>query len=200
MFLHHKIVNRDKDQVFQLIKADDHNPLLWIYTFENFGKGSNLSFSANIPFTVASWWESNTNMDLRQQKVSTPDLKISKGIIFLQTDHDFKLSPKTSINLNAYYLSYLIGGNLLVKDLYMLNVGVQHKLIERKLLMRATVSDPFYNHKIDGITIYKNYISNAYQRRQSRTFNLSLSYNFNLGKTFKPVKLEKSSEEGKNRL
>jgi len=191
---------RDKDQVAQFIKADDKNPLLWIYTFENFGKGSNLSFSVNIPVTINKWWESSTNLDLRQQKVSTPDLEISKGIIFLQTDHDFKLSSKTSINLNAYYLSNLISGNLLVEKLYSVNVGVQHKFIDNKLSVRATVSDPFYNYKIKGTTYYKNFSSNINQRRQSRTFNLSLSYNFDLGKTFKAKQLQKSSEEERNRL
>lgn len=190
----------DKDLVSQFIKVDDNDPLLWIYTFENYGKNRNLGFSANIPVTITKWWESNTNLEIRKQKITTPDLEISKGIVFIQTNHDFKLSPKTSINLNGYYISNLISGNLLIADLYTITVGAQHKFFEDKLLLRATVTDPFYSYKIKGSTVYRNYSSSVMQRRQSRTFNLSLTYNFDLGKSFKLKKLQKSSKEEEGRL
>ncbi len=190
----------DKDLVSQFIKVDDQNPLLWIYTFENYGRNRNLNFSANVPVSITKWWESNTNVQLRHQDISTPDLEIRKWIFYLQTNHDFRLSSKASINLNAYYISNVISGNLLTDKLYSVNIGGQYKLLSNRMLVRATVSDPFYTYKIVGTSIYKNYSSSVSQRRQSRTFNLSLTYNFDLGKSFKSKKLQKSSEEEEKRL
>lgn len=190
----------DKDLVSQLIKIDDQNPLLAIYTHENFGNNENLSLTVNIPISITKWWESNTNIELRHQKIYTPDLTISKGMVALQMNHDFKLSPKTSINLNAYYLSGLIGGNFLAKNLTSVNIGAQHKFLNQRLLLKTTLSDPFYTYKVKGTTVYKDYSSNLLQRRQTRTFNVSMTYNFDLGKAFKSKILQKSSEEEGKRL
>lgn len=129
----------DKDLVSQLIKIDEQNPLLAIYTYENFGNNKNLSLSVNIPVSITKWWESNTNVEIRHQKINTPDLTISKGMVALQMNHDFKLSPKTSINLNAFYLSGLIGGNFLAKNLVSMDFGAQHKLLNNKLLLKTTI-------------------------------------------------------------
>lgn len=190
----------DKDLVSQFIKVNDDDPLLWIYTFENYGKNRNIGLSANIPVAIAKWWNSNTNLEFRLQKLITADLEISENVVFIQTNHDFKVSPKISINLNGYYMSNLISGNLLITDLYTVNVGAQRNFFEDKLLLRATVSDPFYSYKINGSTVYKDYSSKIVQRRQSRTFNLSLTYNFDVGKSFKLKKLQKSSKEEEGRL
>ncbi|WP_316840888.1 outer membrane beta-barrel protein [Pedobacter gandavensis] len=190
----------DKDLVSQLIKIDEQNPLLAIYTHENFGNNKNLSLSVNVPVSITEWWESNTNVEIRHQKINAPDLSISKGMVTLQMNHDFKLSPKTSLNLNAFYLSSLIGGNFLAKNLVSLNIGAQYRLLNNKLLLKTTISDPFYTYKIKGTTVYKDYSSNLSQSRQTRTFNVSMTYNFDLGKAFKSKILQKSSEEEGKRL
>lgn len=190
----------DKDLVSQLIKIDDQNPLLAIYTYDNFGNNENLSVSVNVPISITKWWESNTNVEIRHQKISSPDLTISKGIVSLEMDHDFKLSPKTSLNMSAFYLSGMIGGNFLAENLVSMNIGAQHKLLSNKLLLRTTISDPFYTFKIKGTTVYKDNSSKLLQRRQTRTFNVSMTYNFDLGKAFKSKILQKSSEEEGKRL
>lgn len=190
----------DKGLISEFIKADDQNPLLWIYTYLNYGKNTNLSLSANIPVQITRWWSSNTNISFMDQQIETPDLEIKKGIVYFQTNHDFKVGKNTGINLSGFYISNVISGNVLADNLYSFNIGAQQKLLKDKLLLRATISDPFYIYRIKATTTYRDYSSRVAQDRQTRTFSLSLTYNFDLGKTFKARKLQKSSEEEENRL
>lgn len=191
---------KDKDLIAEFIKPDDNNPLLWVYSFQNFGENKNISLSANIPVEMTKWWSTSTNIEFRHQTLQTPDLQIKKGLVYLQSNHDFRLSAKTSINLSGYYLSNLISGNLLLDALYTFNIGAQHKLLKKQLTIKASVTDPLYLFRIKGNTVYRNYTSTVVQQRQTRTVNLSATYNFSLGKTFKTKKLEKSSQEEEKRL
>lgn len=190
----------DRDLVSQYIKVDDKNPLLWIYTYENYGKNTNWNLAVSLPMTITKWWETNTNLEFSEQHLTTPDVNIQKGIAYLQTVHDFKLSQKINISFNAFYVSNIITGNFLVKGIFSMNAAVQHKFINNKLLLRASINDILNSYKINGTTIYKNYTSDVSQKRQTQTVNLSLTYNFNLGKSFTMHKVQKSSEEESKRL
>jgi len=60
-----------------------------------------------------------------------------------------------------------------------MNLGVQRKLLDKKLTITFNVIDPFVQQKITNYTFGPNFNFKSFSTTQTRNFRLSVAYNFN---------------------
>lgn len=175
--------------------------LVTVYTHANFGKRTNASVTIYSPISITDWWSCNNNVSIRRESLSLEDLEIKKTILSVQTNQSFTLPNQFSADINATYFSNIISGSFLLDHIFTVNAGVQKKLFKNSLTLKAAMNDIFNTNKFYGNIYYSNVnIGMMKQRRQTQTVNLSLAYNFDLGKSFKMKKIESSNTEEKGRL
>jgi hypothetical protein len=193
--------DKQNDMIGQYAIQSPADSLITIYTRENFGKRTNAAIAIYTPVFITKWWSWNNNFIIRREKLSMQDIEIKKTIFTLQSNQVFNLPRQFSINLNASYFSNIISGNFLFDHVFTMNAGVQKRFLKNKLIAKAALNDIFNSNRLNGNIYYSSVnIGRMEQRRQTRTFNLSLVYNFDLGKSFKMKKIETSSAEEQSRL
>lgn len=193
--------DRQTDMIGQYAYQSSTDSLVTIYTRENFGKRTNAGISLYVPVSFTKWWNWNNNIIARRESISVQNVDIKKNIFTIQSNHVFTLPSKFSLNLNASYYSNFISGNFLFDPLFMIDIGIQKKMLKDKLTLKATATDITRDYKFYAKIYYTNQnIGRIEQRRQTQTFNLSAVYNFDLGKSFKIKRIESSSADEQKRL
>lgn len=74
-----------------------------------------------------------------------------------------------------------------VKSSLSMNVGVQAKLLNRKLIVTANVIDPFSQQKNHSFTYGTNFNLENYSSTQTRNYRLTVGYNFSRSQKKKPA-------------
>lgn len=191
--------SRDKDVISEITHADPDTSIIEITT-GNAGYTKRYVATLSLPIAVTKWWKTNNTLQYRYDEIHSPNFTIKKPIYYLQTAQDFTISKTWSANLNAFYLSNVIEGNIFVSHVSKVDVGIQKKLMDGRLQVRAGITDIFRGRNITADIKYNENIVHITQKRQSRMFQLSLTYNFKSGKSFKAKKIESSSEDAQSRL
>ncbi len=166
----------------------------------NTGTAERFSITGNAPVKFASWWDSSSNLELSYSTSVAPQFDLSIYSLMLQTNHDYKLGKGYTANLTAIYTPRILSGNLITTTIASVDVGFRKKFFEDKFTVAASVSDIFYTANFGGTSYFNDETIVIQNRQQTRAFNLSLTYNFNLGKAFSIRKLEKSNHEESGRL
>lgn len=175
--------------------------LVTVYTHANFGKRTNASVALYAPISITDWWSSSNNISVRRERIAMPDLEIKKTIFSVQSNQSFTLPGQFSADVNAIYFSNILAGSFLLDHIFNLSAGIQKKLLKNSLTVKAAMNDIFNTNKFYGNVYYSNNnIGMMKQRRQTQTVNLSVIYNFDLGKSFKMKKIESSNAVERGRL
>ncbi|SEA42976.1 Outer membrane receptor proteins, mostly Fe transport [Arachidicoccus rhizosphaerae] len=188
-----------KDEISQITHMSQDTALVEI-TRGNNGSTKRYSATLSIPLQITKWWKTNNTLQYRYEDIKTAGFAIKQPLVYLQTAQDFKISTTWSANLSAFYLNHAIEGNIFVGNISKVDIGVEKKLMDGNLKIRAGLTDLFLGRNITGTIKYDDNEIFLRQARQSRMFKLSLTYNFMKGKSFKTKKIESSSEEIQSRL
>jgi outer membrane receptor protein involved in Fe transport len=188
-----------KDEISQITHINQDTALVEI-TRGNTGSTKRYSATLSIPIQVTKWWRTNNTLQFRYEDIKTSGFAIKQPLYYLQTAQDFKLAKTWSANLSAFYLNHAIEGNIFVGNISKVDIGIEKKLLDGNLKIRAGVTDLFLGRKITADIKYDDNLIHLTQARQSRMFKLSLTYNFRRGKSFKAKKIESSSEDAQSRL
>ena len=193
--------DKQKDIIAQYAIQSPADSLITIYTRQNFGKRTNAGIRLYAPFGLSRWWAWNNNLSLQRQSITLQDIDIKETIFSLQMNQVFTLPKQFSVNLNGMYFSHIIMGNYVLDHIFTMDVGVQKKMLKNKLIAKVAMNDLFNTLRINGDIYYSNTnIGRLEQKRQTQTINLSLIYNFNLGKAFTVKKMESSNADERGRL
>lgn len=188
-----------RDEITQITHINADTALVEI-TRGNTGSTKRYSATLSIPVKVTKWWTTNNTLQWRYENIQTTGFAIKQPLYFLQTAQDFKLGKTWSANLSAFYLNHAIEGNIFVSSISKVDIGIEKKLMDGNLKIRAGVTDLFLGRKISADIKYDDRLIHITQERQSRMFKVSLTYNFRKGKSFKTKKIESSSEDAQSRL
>jgi len=167
---------------------------------ENFGSRTNYGMTFSLPFKIARWWQMTNNIIVRHESLEAHGYTITATPVELKTTQEFLLPKDFTFSANAFYYSRSISGNFLISNIGQIDVGLQKKLAQKKLTIKASANDIFGLRKMNAIVYYENGRMNFRSDRQWQTFTLTALYNFDLGKAFSAHKLEKSNTEEKSRL
>lgn len=174
--------------------------LLTISTYENFGNRYNYGIEFYVPVKVAKWWNMQNDITLRHIKQNGQGYTISVSAIEFQTTQEFILPHSWMISIDGRSHSKGTFGNFVAKPFTIMDLGIQKKLLHNKFIAKVVWNDMFGLMKLSNTAYYDGGAINFGSKRQWQTFQLSLLYNFDLGKTFQTHNLQSSSTEEKSRL
>jgi|GEM_PF-2696094 len=158
------------------------------------------SLSLGIPVEISKWWNSSINITGIYQKIKYQDFENNRPYAFLQTQQQFSIAEKYTIDLNALFVSKLNQGTATIKSFYQIDLGLQRSFLNNKLSVKLLAKDLFNTWKLYSDADFQGMQTKIRARKQTQTIGLQLLYNLNLGKSFKKIKAERSNEDENNRL
>lgn len=190
----------DKNQIYQTpIQNDEDNST--ILTPTNINKSNLLSFSSNLSFQPAKWWELNVNGIFSYNKLSDSILNIASDIWSgqLVTSNVFSLPKTLKLEFAADYSTPFIQGPYKTRDLFTASLGISKSFLENKLKVSLVGNDIFRTYTVKNRSIIENQISSIVQNFDTHWIRLGIVYKLTKGIKKESSKTDKLTEELKSR-
>lgn len=174
------------------------------YKATNFKVRNNLNISVNINKDLFKWWTISYNL---QYSFFKYDAVVNDQIYNLSShkgdfnfDNTFILPKDFKINIFAFVTTPFLDATDVMRPKGMVNASISKAFLDKKLRVRISGNDIFNTMNFSFDTKFANIDSYSRNKWQSRSFVLSLSYNFQKGKQFQNARIEKSNAEEQNRI
>ncbi|HTE33012.1 MAG TPA: outer membrane beta-barrel family protein, partial [Chryseolinea sp.] len=166
----------------------------------NLDKSSSYGFNLEAPFTVCKGWTVNNSLSLYYAEY-TLALYRNAGTSFSFTNsQSVQLKKIVDIDVFVQYRSPYVNANTHTSDVLFTEFGFTRSIIKKKIRLRLNISDPFNVTREQAKTDYNGAHTEFYQKRQTRNFAFSVSYNFSSGKKFNTKRIDQGNSEEKNRI
>ena len=166
-------------------------------TFVNYG----LSITGSTDFT--SWWSGTQFANLFRNEFNVEDRgvgSILKGTSFtFDSQNSFKLATDWKVELNGVYRSKELSGVFRTKGYYMISLGAKKELMQGKASLNLMVNDIFKSAQYRQSANYGGVKTYNYERPDSRSVILSISYRFGSGPSAEKAR-NTGGQELKNRI
>ena len=197
--------------------SHDANAINWImrvdpqqnkqYTYkENTERVDTYSLNLNIPVSIISWWQMQNNLMGNWQQNKThyfgESIQLSGYSAQLNSTQTLKLPKGYSIEVSGLYKTRSYWGILVFKPYGFVNVGVQKKFRDDKGSLRLSVTDLFWNMRMEVVNEVPalNFYQDLGFLFEPRVVRLTWSQNFG-NKSVKAANNRKTgSEEERNRV
>lgn len=176
----------------------DNNGVL-ITSPTNIGYRNDLYAFVSLPYQISDWWETYTKLTGAYLEFRLPEQKFSSLYANFSINSTFYLP--LDIELNADY-SYTSDYRVLYtrnKDVNSLNINMSYP-ISSSFNLNAGVNDVFNSLRTRTEYDFNGIYNYNYNRHNSRTFFLSITYNFAKGKEVDDSIRETGIEEEKGRF
>lgn len=176
--------SKTTDQITRLIAPDDIDPRASFFSWDNLAEQTIFSFSASAPVQINEKWNVYTNFSASQLdnqadygEGAIVDLQAFTYNIYQQ--HTINLPYDFTGEVSGYFAGPGIwGGVFKFETSYSLNFGLQRKFFDKKMNVRLSVNDVFYQTGWDGYSEFNGLLSYGNGNWDSRRGSLSISYNF----------------------
>ncbi|MCM1151610.1 MAG: outer membrane beta-barrel protein [Alistipes sp.] len=190
------------DEIQQTMQADPENPDLLQLAWINFDTTKSWYLAANAPLQPTKWWTLNLNATyVRQgQRVAENAPEKHYDFFYASASTTFALPAKFWIDLSYHYQSRQTVSNCWVEAMHFTDASVKKRFGER-FTVAFSVRNPIERMQHIGAR-GEGFVRrvDVFQNWNSRSFRLSLTYNFKSGKAFRRKNVEAGSTEEKNRL
>ncbi|MBK7088293.1 MAG: TonB-dependent receptor [Ferruginibacter sp.] len=161
---------------------------------QNYGKMHNVNLSFNAQLQPAKWWSTMVYAEGRYQNYiglfNGYNVNLKAANIAVNINNQFTINKKWSAELSGFYLNRESEGQIIIKQLGQINIGVQKKVLKDKATLKFAVSDLLKTMNAKGYIDFKGTYASFSQHRDSRIATLTFSYRF--GKPIKGLKTRKS--------
>lgn len=193
------------DQITRFLGADENDPRAGFITWDNLSEQTILSANLSLPIKIKKWWNAYVNLSVSNQD-NKADLGENKKVDLnvttfnLYQQQTFTLPRGFKAEVSGWYSSPGIwGGVFLFDPSWSLNLGLQRKFFNDKLLVKVSAQDIFKEAGWSGVSNYGGLEGRGMGDWDSRRFSVSLNYNFGSNKIKKARNRKTGIEEEKKR-
>lgn len=193
------------DQITRFIGADENDPRAGFISWDNLAEQTILSANLSLPLKINKWWSAYVNLGVSNQD-NKADLGENKQVDLNVTTFNayqqqtFKLPKGFQAEVSGWYSSPGIWGGVFQYDpSWSLNVGLQRKFFNDKLLVKVSAQDLFKQAGWSGVSNYGGLKGYGMGDWDSRRINVSLNYNFGSNKIKKARNRKTGIEDAKKR-
>lgn len=194
-------LNLTRDAIVESMKQDDIKKTTTVFR-DNFASSKTWFMNINAPVTVTKFWKSNTNLTafylgFKSEDINNP-LQSGEFATQIYNNNTLTISPTLRAEATLNYQSPLTYSIYKIDQQWSVDAGLNKSFKNNKANIKLAVSDIF-NTKTQNITTrHANLNADINQKRETRIFRLTLSYNFGSTKIEKR-NMDNSSDE-KNRV
>lgn len=167
------------------------------YQSKNFRNSKELGVTLNALTKIRPFWNMTTSVLFYHVRAELMPV-IKQTSFSLKSGHNISIPKLVDLDLYAEYNSPYLDANAKRAPLFYMDLGLTKRIGVHKL--RFYLTDVFNTVREKDITRYNNTVIDFYQKRTTRTFSFSFTYNFRKGKTFTQKKAEQTNAEEKTRL
>ena len=185
-----------KDAIQQKIVGDATNPNMMNLTHENLPVLNQYAAVANLPITLAKWWDWNTNLigGVIEQRLSASAPKTSKSFGQWFTGMTFKLPKKFFVDVDYSGATAIKISNLQVSGHHSLDLNIKKQIkdswtlqcgLQKLVRQRQTI--------VSGNEDFTRYME-TFGQNQEFNVRLAVTWNFKSGKQFRATNIEKGAD------
>jgi len=184
--------NRTKDlraETFeQGASLDGSNDYATIVKRGNIGKRNSAGASVSAQVPVRKWWSAMlyTNYNFTQYDGTInngEEINIEASSVLFNVNNQFKFNNGWSAELSGWYRTSGVEGQILVRPMGQLNVGVGKQIMKNKGSVKLSVRDLLYTNYPKGEINFGSTEALFTNKRDTRVVNLAFTYRFG-----KPIK------------
>lgn len=161
-----------------------------------------ISISASIP--VGKTWNSNiyTNLVNNQFNGSLNGSSLKNGVTsFLgNISNQFRFKGGWSAELNGWYRSKEIKGQMISGPMWSVSTGVQKEILKKKGTLKLGIRDIFNSQKFSGLVKHHEIDTKIINNNFQRTGTLTFTYRFGMQLKTQQKKNNGGAEEEQNRI
>ncbi|MEO8172329.1 MAG: TonB-dependent receptor [Sediminibacterium sp.] len=155
-----------------------------------------ISISASIP--IGKFWNSNFYTSLVNNKfngtVNGSSLIVSATVFTGNISNQFKFKNGWSAELNGWYRSKEINGQIMSDPMWAVNTGIQKEVMKNKGVLKLGIRDVFNSQKFSGVVRYNEIDAKIINNNFKRTATLIFLYRF--GKPLKTQQIRNAGSAG----
>ena len=154
----------------------------------NIGKrnAAGIAVSAQVP--VRKWWSAMLYTNYNYTKYAgainnNESINIDASNLMFNVNNQFKFNKGWSAELSGWYRTSGVEGQILIKPMGQMNIGVGKQVMKNKGSVKLSVRDLLYTNFPNGEINFSNTEARFSNKRDSRVVNLAFTYRFG-----KPIK------------
>ncbi|MFB5944880.1 outer membrane beta-barrel protein [Albibacterium profundi] len=186
-----------QDAVVEIMKQNDVNKSTFI-TNENIAQQKQWFVNINAPVRFTKFWNSNTNVTgfyLGFESEDANNINYGQYAMQLTSNQNFTILPTLGAEATLNYQSGLRYSIYKIADAWSIDMGINKSFNNKKANIKLSVSDVFNTRDQYVTTQHGNLNAIIDQKRETRVFRLSFTYNFGNTKIGSSKHHEKSDEE-----
>ena len=169
--------------------------------YQNAGQARDVDLRAVVPISLTHWWASENTVAVGYEKSKGANFNLARPCFDVQVKQDLNLSESSTIYLFGTYRLSDIWANIIYGPKWRMDLSFQQKLLKGRLTAKLGILDLFHTYgRSVSVQYYRGGTMRFRRDFQSREVDLSMVYNFGIGKTFKTRRFEKSNAAEINRL
>ena len=160
----------------------------------NIGKRDNAGIAVSAQVPVKKWWTAILYTNLNYNKFSGQlygeKLDVEATTALVNVNNQFKFNKGWSAELSGFYRTKGVEGQIIIKPMGQVSVGVGKQIMKGKGTVKFNVRDLFYTQVVHGNINFKATEATFVNSRDSRVANISFVYRF--GKPIKGAQARKN--------
>ena len=193
----------NKGVITEVIQPSDTEDSITVQTNKNLDQMIFIGLSGAYPFQITKWWSNVTNFNMYYARydgnIANTPLRNGKPTFDINTTNSFTLPSNFSAELSLFYQARQLYGYMEVEPLWMLNVGIQKHILQKKATIKLNVQDIFFTGYPRATSIYTGYREDFVAERETRVANLSFIYRFGKNSVAPVRRRGGGAEDEKNR-
>ncbi len=174
-------LNLTRDAIVESMEQDDIKKTTTVFR-DNFASSKTWFINANVPLTVTKFWKSNTNLNafylgFKSEDVNNP-LQSGQFASQIYNNNTLTISPTLRAEATLNYQSPLTYSIYKIGQQWSVDAGLNKSFKNNKANIKLAVSDIFNTRTQNVSTRHANLNADINQKRETRVFRLTLSYNF----------------------
>jgi len=188
----------NKGIITEVIQPSDNEDSVTVQTSKNLRQMTFVGLSGAYPFQVTRWWNNVTNLNiyyaLYEGNLANTALSKGRPTFDINTTNSFMLPRDLSAEISLFYQARQVYGYLDVRPLWMLNLGIQKHLLNKRATIKINVQDLFFTGYPRATSEYTGYREDFIAERETRVVNIALTYRFGKN-TVAPVRKRSGGAE-----
>jgi hypothetical protein len=170
------------------------------YRSKNYPNNTEYGFSLEAAFNITKAWNSRTSFLGYYLTSQLDEGRFSRQSFSIQSIQIITWKKVMDIDMVSQYTSAYLAANTRYAQVFGMDVGFTRKLWKDQLRLRVYGNDIFNTVRERELTTYDNTRIDAYQKRPTRAYGVSVSYTFRAGKAFTKKRIDQHTSDEKSRL
>lgn len=168
--------------ITEVIQPSTTEAKVTIQTTKNLTSMDYYGVSGSYQLQLAKWWNNTTNFNAYYARytgdIAGTSLNKGRATFDVNINNSFLLARNWSAELGGFYQAPQVYGYMNLKPTWMLNVGIQKQLLDKRAMVRLNVTDIFWRGYPRATSYYNDYEESFIAKRDTRQGSMSFTYRF----------------------